>query len=172
MAPRILVVDDNPELLTLLTQLFENAGYSVAAASRGKQALELARTTPPEVAVLDILLPDMMGYHLADALRKERPEVPLIFVTGVFKGGKHALEARQKYGTAGYFEKPFEAQKLLEAVAALVPPGKKPAAAPSAQDAFEDVELEIDIVEEPQEAMELTGKIRVTGGGDVSAELR
>ena len=172
MAPRILVVDDNPELLTLLTQLFENAGYSVAAASRGKQALELARATPPEIAVLDILLPDMMGYHLADALRKERPEVPLIFVTGVFKGGKHALEARQKYGTAGYFEKPFEAQKLLEAVAELVPPGKKPASAPSAQDAFEDVELEIDVVEEPQEAMELTGKIRVTGGGDISAELR
>jgi two-component system OmpR family response regulator len=172
MAPRVLVVDDNPELLTLLTQLFENAGYSVAAASRGKQALELARATPPEIAVLDILLPDMMGYHLADALRKERPEVPLIFITGVFKGGKHALEARQKYGTAGYFEKPFEAQKLLEGVGALVPPGKKPAAAPSAQDAFEDVELEIDVVEEPQEAMELTGKIRVTGGGDVSAELR
>jgi two-component system OmpR family response regulator len=172
MAPRVLVVDDNPELLTLLTQLFENAGYSVAAASRGKQALELTRATPPEIAVLDILLPDMMGYHLADALRKERPEVPLIFITGVFKGGKHALEAQQKYGTAGYFEKPFEAQKLLEAVGALVPPGKKPAPAPSAQDAFEDVELEIDVIEEPQEAMELTGRIRVTGGGDVSAELR
>jgi two-component system, OmpR family, response regulator len=170
MAPRILVVDDNQELLTLLTQLFEEAGYSVAAAVRGKQGLELARATPPEIAILDILLPDMMGYHVADMLRKERPNLPLVFVTGVFKGGRHAVEARQKYDAAAYFEKPFEAHKLLQAVAAIVPPGKKPEA-PSAEDAFDDLELDID-VEEPQEAMELTGKIRVTGGGDVTAELR
>ena len=125
MAPRILVVDDNQELLSLLTQLFEDAGYEVLAASRGKQALEAARLQPPGVAVLDILLPDMMGYHLADSLRKEQPQLPLLFITGVFKGGKHALEARQKYAAAGYFEKPFEAQKLLEAVAKLLPAEKR-----------------------------------------------
>jgi two-component system OmpR family response regulator len=170
MAPRILVVDDNQELLSLLTQLFENAGYEVVAASRGKQAVELARAQPPLAAVLDILLPDMMGYHLADALRKEQPELPLIFITGVFKGGKHALEARQKYDTAGYFEKPFEAKRLLEAVGERVPAQK--ATAQSIGDAFE-VELDIDVEEDgPQEAMELTGRIRVTGGGDLTAELR
>lgn len=172
MAPRILVVDDNPELLSLLTQLFEDAGYDVNAASRGKQAIELGRTQPPAAAVIDILLPDMMGYHLADTLRKEQPSLPLLFITGVFKGGKHALEARQKYAAAGYFEKPFEAQKLLEAVGKLVPPEKKVAPASSLQDAFE-VELDIDVEEEgPQDAMELTGRIKVTGGGNLSAEIR
>jgi two-component system, OmpR family, response regulator len=171
MAPRILVVDDNQELLSLLTQLFEDAGYTVAAANRGKQALEVARATRPEVAILDILLPDMMGYHLADALRKEQPQLPLLFITGVFKGGKHALEARQKYDAVGYFEKPFEAKKLLEAVSQLVATSPRAKAAGSVEDAF-DVELEIDVVEEAQDSMELTGKIRVTGGGDVSAELR
>src|SRR5690242_3741161 len=65
MAPRILVVDDNQELLSLLTQLFEDAGYEVVGASRGKQGLDAARAHPPGVAVLDILLPDMMGYQLA-----------------------------------------------------------------------------------------------------------
>ncbi len=171
MAPRILVVDDNQELLSLLTQLFENAGYEVLAANRGKGAVELAREGKPRAAVLDILLPDMMGYHLADALRREQPELPLIFITGVFKGGKHALEARQKYNTAGYFEKPFEAKRLLEAVAQLVPP-EKAERAESLEDAFE-VELDIDVEEDgPQDAMELTGRIRVTGGGDLTAELR
>ncbi|MGA9525890.1 MAG: response regulator [Myxococcaceae bacterium] len=172
MPPSILVVDDNQELLSLLTQLFEDAGYAVVAAGRGKQAVELARATPPRLAILDILLPDMMGYHLADALRKEQPDLPLIFITGVFKGGKHALEARQKYSSAGYFEKPFEAQKLLEAVEKLVPP-EKAVAPPPPPDAF-DVELEFDVEEDqPQEAMELTGKIRVTSsGGDVTAELK
>jgi hypothetical protein len=57
-------------------------------------------------------------------------------------------------------------------VASIVPPGKKPAPAPSAEDAFDDVELEIDVVEEPQDSMELTGRIRVTGGSDISAEFR
>src|SRR5688572_1505838 len=171
MAPRILVVDDNQELLSLLTQLFEDAGYTVAAANRGKQALEVARATRPEVAVLDILLPDMMGYHLADALRREQPALPLLFITGVFKGGKHALEARQKYDAVAYFEKPFEAKKLLETVAGLVTPAPRARPAAAVEDAF-DVELEIDVVEESQDPMELTGRIRVTGGGDVSAELR
>ncbi|KFE68865.1 response regulator [Hyalangium minutum] len=173
MAPRILVVDDNQELLSLLTQLFEDAGYEVSAASRGKQATELAKGQALSAAVIDVLLPDMMGYHLADALRKEQPQVPLLFITGVFKGGKHAIEARQKYAAAGYFEKPFEAQKLLEAVAKLVPPEKKATPpAPRPQDAFE-VELDIDVEEEgPQDAMELTGRIKVTGGGNLSAEIR
>ncbi|WP_224361564.1 response regulator [Hyalangium versicolor] len=172
MAPRILVVDDNQELLSLLTQLFEDAGYEVTAASRGRQAVDTAKNQPPAAAVIDILLPDMMGYHLADSLRKEQPQLPLIFITGVFKGGKHAIEARQKYAAAGYFEKPFEAQKLLEAVAKLVPPEKKAPPAAKSQDAFE-VELDIDVEEEgPQDAMELTGRIKVTGGGNLSAEIR
>ncbi|RKH59970.1 response regulator [Corallococcus aberystwythensis] len=171
MAPRILVVDDNQELLSLLTQLFEDAGYEVVGASRGKQAIEAARAQPPGCAVLDILLPDMMGYHLADTLRKDNAQLPLLFITGVFKGGKHATEARQKYQAAGYFEKPFEAQKLLEAVAKVLPAEKKAPAA-SMQDAFE-VELDIDVEEEgPQDAMELTGRIKVTGGGNLTAEIR
>ncbi|PTL81408.1 response regulator [Vitiosangium sp. GDMCC 1.1324] len=172
MAPRILVVDDNQELLTLLTQLFEDAGYEVVGAGKGKQAVDVARAQPPAVAVLDILLPDMMGYHLADALRKDQPQLPLIFITGVFKGGKHATEARQKYAAAGYFEKPFEAARLLEAVQKLVPVEKKAPAAVSAQDDF-DVELDIDVEEEgPQDAMELTGRIKVTGGDNLTAEIR
>jgi CheY-like chemotaxis protein len=174
MAPRILVVDDNQELLSLLTQLFEDAGYEVVGASRGKQAIEAVRAQRPALAVLDILLPDMMGYHLADTLRKEQPQLPLIFITGVFKGGKHALEARQKYAAAGYFEKPFEAAGLLEAVKQLLPVEKKaPPPASSLQDAFE-VELDIDVEEEeePQDAMELTGRIKVMGGGNLTAEIR
>src|SRR5215475_9924146 len=87
--PRLLVVDDNLELLSLLTHLFEDAGYDVVSASKGKQALEVARGHSPALAVLDVLLPDIMGYHLAVQLRKEFPQLPIIFITGVFKGGKH-----------------------------------------------------------------------------------
>src|SRR4051812_39121856 len=146
MAPKILLVDDNQELLSLLTQLFEDAGYEVLAASKGKQAIDLAKANPPPIAVLDVLLPDMMGYHLAEALRRDKPDLPVIFITGVFKGGKHAVEARQKHGALAYFEKPFEADKLIEAVAKVVPAEKRAGAA-SIEDAF-DVELDIDVEED------------------------
>jgi two-component system OmpR family response regulator len=170
MAPKILLVDDNQELLSLLTQLFEDAGYEVLAASKGKQAVDVAKAGKPPLAVLDVLLPDMMGYHLAEQLRREQPNLPVIFITGVFKGGKHAVEARQKHGAIAYFEKPFEADKLIEAVAKVVAPEKK--AASSIEDAF-DVELDVDVEEDqPQDVMELTGKIKVTGGDNLTAELR
>ncbi len=160
MRPRILVVDDNVELLSLLTHLLEDAGYDVLGATKGRQALELLRTQPPALALLDILLPDLMGYGVAEALRREHPGVPYIFVTGVFKGGKHALEGRNKHGAAAYFEKPFESKKLLEAVRALVPPG------PPRQAAAEDFEVELDIdieEDEPPDTMELSGRVQVSG---------
>ncbi|HVP60106.1 MAG TPA: response regulator [Myxococcaceae bacterium] len=168
--PRLLVVDDNLELLSLLTHLFEDAGYDVVSASKAKQALDVARGNAPALAVLDVLLPDLMGYHLADQLRKEFPQLPVIFVTGVFKGGKHGLEAKQKHGAVAWFEKPFEARKLLEAVARHVP--ATPPSSSGGTEEFE-VELDIDIEEEEQpDTMELTGKIKVTDDGEVSAELR
>jgi CheY-like chemotaxis protein len=171
MAPKVLVVDDNQELLTLLTQLFERAGYEVVGAGRGKQALEVAKVHKPRLGVLDVLLPDMMGYQLAEGLRRDHPGLPLIFVTGVFKGGKHAVEARTKFG-AGYFEKPFEAAKLIEAANLLVPVPKPLVAQEAAEDPFE-VELDVDVEEDlPTEAMELTGKIKVVGDGNLSAEIQ
>ncbi|HEY8207036.1 MAG TPA: response regulator [Myxococcaceae bacterium] len=169
--PKILLVDDNVELLGLLTQLFDIEGYSVIPATKGRMAMEAARSQKLQAAIIDILLPDMMGYHLAEQLRKEQPNLPLVFMTGVFKGGRHALEAKQKFAAAGYFEKPFEAAKLIAAMAQLAPPEKQTGAA-SIEDAFE-VELDVDVDEEgPQDAMELTGRIKVTGGGNLTAEIR
>jgi DNA-binding response OmpR family regulator len=169
MAPKILLVDDNQELLTLLAKLFERAGYEVLAASRGKQAVEMNRVQKPLLAMLDVLLPDMMGYQVAENIRKDSPGLPVIFVTGVFKGGKHALDAKVRYGAVDYFEKPFEAQKLVAAVQRLVPVEKpKPQVE---EDPFE-VELDVDVEEDaPSDPIELTGRIRVTGG-NLSAELR
>ncbi len=175
MPPTLLVVDDNKELLALLTGLFEEAGYTVAAASKGKPALDLAKDSKPKLAVIDLLLPDMMGYQLADALRSSGCDVPFVFITGVFKGTKHATEAVQRHKAAAFFEKPFDAKKLLESVKKLVPPDAPSPLASALQGAASEFEVELDIdVDEdaPQEEMELTGKIRVTGGGNISAELR
>lgn len=169
--PLILVVDDNQELLVLMTRLFQQAGYQVISASRGKQGVEAGRSKAPDLAVIDILLPDMMGQQVAEMLRQDDPKIPLIFVTGVFKAGRHAIDARNKFGPVGYFEKPFEGEKLLEAVRKILPLEKPIAAV--AEDPF-DVELDVSVQEDDpsQNAMELTGVIKVSGGGNLVAEIR
>jgi len=169
--PLILVVDDNQELLVLMTRLFEQAGYQVISASRGKQGVESGRLKAPELAVIDILLPDMMGQQVAEALRQDNPKIPLIFVTGVFKAGRHAIDARNKFGPVGYFEKPFEGEQLLEAVRKILPIEKP--IAEVAEDPF-DVDLDVSVQEDDpsQNTMELTGVIKVTGGDNLVAEIR
>ena len=169
MPPTLLVVDDNKELLAILTQLFEESGYTVLGFGKGRAALDAAKATPPALAVLDVLLPDLMGFPLADQLRTLFPSLPVIFMTGVFKGGTHAHEAKQRHGAVGYFEKPFDAKKLLEAVRQQVP--ALVTSPPAMPDDFE-LDLQIDVEDDASQAMELTGKIKVTGGGDISAELR
>lgn len=177
MQPTILVVDDNKELVMLLTSLFEEAGYRVVGANKGKVGVEVAKAENPALAVIDVLLPDMMGYHVAESLRAQTPGLPVVFMSGVFKGARHSNEAMGRFPGAAYFEKPFDAKKLLEHVKALVAPAPAPTPPPGppedapAEDF--DVELDIDVEDADEEdPMELTGRIRVTGGGNITAELQ
>jgi two-component system, OmpR family, response regulator len=174
LAPKILLVDDNQELLALLGRLVEAEGWTAVGATRGKAAIEKLRAERPAVAVVDVLLPDMMGYDVAQALRDAK--VPFVFITGVFKGGRAAQDARLQQGASGYFEKPFEAKKLVEALRALLPSGAAaaPVATPPAPvlDASDfDVELAVE-ADEPVPAMDLTGRVVLTEGGKVSAVLK
>jgi CheY-like chemotaxis protein len=175
MSPTILVVDDNNELVALLTSLFEEAGFTVIGAAKGKAAVDLAKATPPSLAIVDVLLPDMMGYHVAEGLRAMNPKLPLVFMSGVFKGTRHSTEALTRFPGSVFLEKPFDAKKLLADVTKLTPVTPKTAAkalVPPAPPADFDVELDIDIEDgEEQDQMELTGRIKVTGGGNITAEL-
>src|SRR5919197_399676 len=117
---KILLVDDNKELLRLIARLVEAEGWLAVTCARGKDALAAISGEAPAVAVVDVLLPDMMGYEVGAALKKAG--VPFVFMTGIFKGGRAASEARVQHGAAGYFEKPFEARKLLDTLRGLLPP--------------------------------------------------
>jgi len=168
--PRILLVDDNAELITLLARLVEAEGWEPVTALRGRGGLEEIANLPPSAAVVDVLLPDMMGYEVGAAL--QRAGVPYVFMTGVLKGGRAAAEARQAHGAAGYFEKPFPGTRLIEALRALLPaaaPRRAPPAPPESTDDFDvDVAVETD---EPVDAMELTGRVVLTEDGKVQAVL-
>ncbi|GEJ57598.1 response regulator [Anaeromyxobacter diazotrophicus] len=165
----VLLVDDNHELLRLLARLVEGEGWRAVTCARGKAALDAIATEKPAVAVVDILLPDMMGYDIGAALRKAG--IPFVFMTGIFKGGRAASEARVQHGAAGFFEKPFEARKLLETLKNLLPAPAGPPPRPEV--AGEDFEVEVAVeAEEPIDALSITGKVEVRETGRVSAVIR
>jgi two-component system OmpR family response regulator len=169
--PKILIVDDNSELLTLLASIIADAGYTPIACSRGKAAIEKARSERPALAVIDILLPDVMGYEVAAVCRREL-SLPVIFLTGVFKGGRHALEARGKYDALAYFEKPFESVKLMEAIAQVVAPTRRGAPPPPPEEA---IGIDIDLDDQgvaSSDPMELTGRINLRDQAGLSASLQ
>jgi two-component system, OmpR family, response regulator len=182
--PKILLVDDNQELLTLLSRLVEAEGWTAVAENRGKGAIQRIAERPA-AAVVDVLLPDMMGYDVGQALRNAK--IPFVFMTGVFKGGRASSEARTQHGAAGYFEKPFDARKLVEALRNLLPtaspaptPARRASGAPTPPPEPEgeilelsdfDVEVAVE-TDEPVEAMDLTGRVALTEDGKVSAVLK
>jgi CheY-like chemotaxis protein len=165
-----LLVDDNQVLVALLARLLESEGLVPILALRGKAALERVAQERPDAAVVDVLLPDMMGYEVAAALRKAK--VPFVFVTGVFKGAKAAAESKAQHGAAGYFEKPFDAKKLVATLRALLPPGVAPPEKPREEPV--DFELEVAVeAEERVEPMELTGRVEVVeSSGKVQAIIQ
>jgi two-component system, OmpR family, response regulator len=174
MPPKILLVEDNQELLTLLARLVEAEGWTPIQAAKGRTALDLLTKDPPAAAVVDVLLPDMMGYDVGHALRNA--QIPYVFMTGVFKGGRAASDARTQHGAAGYFEKPFEARKLVEALRGLLPAAPTtrampPPLPPPGELTDFDVEVAVES-DEPVDAMELTGRVVLTEDGKVSAVLR
>ncbi|HSD18957.1 MAG TPA: response regulator [Anaeromyxobacter sp.] len=173
MRPKILLVDDNAELLTLLARLMEAEGWTPIAVGKGHTAITKIKSEKPAAAVVDILLPDMMGYDVAHALRNA--QVPFVFMTGVFKGGRAASDARSQHGAAAYFEKPFEARKLVEALRELMPVERPSRAAPPPPPAAHEPDFDVEVAveaDEPIEPMELTGKVVLTEDGKVSAVLR
>ena len=177
MSVKILLVDDNQELLVLLSRLVEQQGWTPVPVARGKSAIDAIPVEQPSAAVVDVLLPDMMGYDVAAALRKAN--VPFIFMTGVFKGSRAASEARAQHGASGYFEKPFDSKKLVETLRAMVPAGTPIAAprtsAPPPPPLLDQEDFDVDLgveSDEPVDAMELTGKVILTEDGKVSAVLK
>jgi signal transduction histidine kinase/ActR/RegA family two-component response regulator len=115
---RVLLVDDNEDAVETLAEILRAAGHDVRVAYDGPQALAMIAQYRPAVAVLDIGLPVMDGYELAEAIRRKLGvETPyLMALTGYGQEGDH--QRSRAAGFATHFVKPVEADVLLEAIAA------------------------------------------------------
>ena len=118
-AQRILVVDDNPDVATLLADLLQTMGHTVRIASDGPEALEVATAFAPTLALLDIGLPIMDGYELAKKLRERGVVAPLVAITGY--GQERDRERAREAGFSEHLVKPVNPDKLVRVIEALSP---------------------------------------------------
>ena len=111
---RILIAEDETIIRLDLRELLESAGFDVVAEARdGEEAVELARTQAPELALLDVKMPKLDGIDAARRILEERP-IPIVMVTAY--GEQELVERAVEAGVFGYLVKPFRESDLLPAI--------------------------------------------------------
>ncbi|HEY7358930.1 MAG TPA: response regulator transcription factor [Ktedonobacterales bacterium] len=118
MKAHLLVVDDDPRITELVRRIFAYEGYSVAIATTGQEALDRTLERPPDLIVLDLLLPGIDGLEVARRLRAAGDNVPILMLTA-----RDAVEHRVEGLTVGaddYVVKPFAPEELVARVKALL----------------------------------------------------
>lgn len=123
MRKKILVVDDNAELLELLALSIKSAGYAIATATDGLDALQKARTIEPDLIVLDLILPEMDGFAVCESLRRssDTSKIPVIVLTGLCS--QFARYNGMESGATDFICKPVTPSDLLARIEKLVGPG-------------------------------------------------
>jgi DNA-binding response OmpR family regulator len=117
---RILFVDDEPALRFLCRLSLEAAGFEVAEAEDGTQALALASSQPFDLVLLDVMLPDLDGFEVAETLRKDErtSALPVAFVSA--RVGNEDLRRGYETGGVDYISKPFDPAVLGERVSTIL----------------------------------------------------
>ena len=120
MKQKILIVDDNPDLISILQIQFEVQGYETILAVNGKQAVDIAATQVPDLILMDIIMPVMNGYQ-ATRLIRQNPKthsIPILAVTAL-DGPIYEEECSQN-GCDDYIAKPFTTKDLVPCIEKLL----------------------------------------------------
>jgi two-component system response regulator VicR len=140
-AERVLAVDDEPRYLEIIRFNLEAAGYQVAAAASGEEALQAFAAAEPDLIVLDVMLPGIDGFDVCRRVR-ELSACPIIMLTA--KGAEEDKVRGLRLGADDYVTKPFSAQELLARVEAVLRRSHPPESLEQQADTFTLGELEID----------------------------
>jgi DNA-binding response OmpR family regulator len=114
----VLIIEDDPALLRGLKDNFQAQNYQVQTARDGREGLAVALSSPPDLILLDIMLPRMNGYEICRAVRAKRLEMPIIMLTA--KGQEEDIVRGLELGADDYMTKPFSIRELLARVRAFL----------------------------------------------------
>jgi len=122
MKQRVLIADDEPNIVISLEFLMEQSGYEIRTAANGDEALRVAREFRPHLLLLDIMLPLKNGFEVCQVIR-ESPELgPVKIIMLTAKGRETEVAKGLALGADTYITKPFATRELLEAVKRLLGP--------------------------------------------------
>jgi DNA-binding response OmpR family regulator len=113
---RILVIDDDATIRTVIDRVLTRAGYEVVLAVNGEQGLEQHRTKPVNLIITDLFMPDREGLETIIELRRDFPTMPVVAISGEKSTSGNMLTAAAKLGADKVLEKPFDSKTLLSAV--------------------------------------------------------
>jgi len=137
---RLLVVEDEPNILELLSASLRLAGFEVATATGGLEALQAAQRHRPDLVVLDVMLPDLDGFEVARRVRGAGLRTPVLFLTA-----RDATEDKVKGLTLGgddYVTKPFSLEEVIARIRAVLRRARTGAASPATRLRAADLELD------------------------------
>jgi two-component system, OmpR family, response regulator len=141
-AARLLVVDDEPDIVELLSASLRFAGFEVSTAASGQEALTLAATFRPDLVILDVMMPGLDGFSVLSRLRGEGHQVPVLFLTA-----RDATEDKVRGLTTGaddYVTKPFSLSEVIARIGAVLRRARVAVEAPDGRLAFADLQLDDD----------------------------
>lgn len=118
MPHRILVIDDDQELIDLLTQSLRFKGFKVMCARNGREGLHMAFETHPDLIVLDLMMPQMDGWQTCNHLREMSDSIPVLILTAL--SDEEALVRSFELGVDDYMTKPFSLRELELRICALL----------------------------------------------------
>jgi DNA-binding response OmpR family regulator len=112
---RILLVDDDNEIVESMRAVLESRGYQILVARDGNQGLMLAEGQEPDLVVLDMMMPKRSGFLVLEKLRRSRPHPMRVIMITANEGSRHKAYA-EMLGVDDYIRKPFAMDRLLESV--------------------------------------------------------
>ena len=120
----IMVVDDNPDIITIVRTILEGKGYGVLSATSGPELLDLLKTQKPDLIILDIMMPEMDGLEVLTRLKglTETATIPVILLTA--KVQYEDVLGGYKLGADYYITKPFTSTQLVNGINLLLGEGK------------------------------------------------
>lgn len=120
MTQRILIVDDEPNIVVSLEFLFKRAGFDVASAADGEAALAMAASFQPALVLLDVMMPKKSGFEVCEALRRDPQHAAIKIVMLTAKGRDTEMAKGLALGADAYITKPFATKDLLAQVKQLL----------------------------------------------------
>jgi DNA-binding response OmpR family regulator len=118
MSKTVLIADDEPNIVISLEFLLEQAGYQVLVAHDGQEALEAIQRQPPDLVLLDVMLPRLSGFDVCQKIRENPQWQHMRIVMLTAKGREVEISKGLALGANAYITKPFSTQELLAQIGA------------------------------------------------------